>query len=127
MKKRLCFGLAALILVLCATLLLGGCGDKEAPTEDTNKTTATTEPGFFDEQEALAIAAEYFGIEEGSRDPDTGYVMSYAIVRTPTKENPTYEVALQWLVEVDGTPSHQSRLDTVIIDAVYGGIQLTLG
>ena len=113
-----------LIFALCAILLLSGCGDKTAP-KDEEKTTTTA--GFFDEQEALAIAEEYFGIEEGSRDPDTGYVLSYAILRTPTEENPTYEVALQWLVEVDGTPSHQSRLDTVIIDAVYGGIQLTQG
>ena len=113
-----------LIFALCVTLLLGGCGDKKVPEEESGATTSATE--FFDEQEALAIAAGYFGIEEGSRDPDTGYVMSYVILRTPTKENPTYEVALQWLVETDGAPSHQSRLDTVTIDAVYGGIQLTM-
>ena len=114
----------AIVLMLCAVLLLGGCGDKTSPKDDEQTTTTTA--GFFDEQEALAIAEEYFGIEAGSRDPDTGYLLSYVIVRTPTKENPTYEVALQWLVEVEGTPSHQSRLDTVTIDAVYGGIQLSM-
>ena len=111
MKKSI--GLLAITLGLC--LLLVGCGAGADITE-------TPDAGFISEVEAIEIAEQHFGIENETRDEQTGYLISYAIEQTPTDEMPQYIVALQWLVEVDGQPSHQSRLDVVTIDAVSGNV-----
>ena len=122
-----------MVLVLCVAL--SGCGG--TATEDTNSTTTTTTTattttvtmpnGFMSEAQALSVAEGYWNIKSGDRDPDTGYVMSLVVIGTPTTDDPHYTVALQWMVEVDGQPSHQSRLDTVTIHAVNGGILMDLG
>lgn len=130
-----------LTVLLCVTLL-ASCGgtDPEGETPVTTEgvtadTTASAVPSETDEQikdasryiteeEAIASAAAYFGIESGTVDDATGYVMSYRVVQTPTEEDPYYVVGLQWLVTLDGEPDHQSMLDRVSVDAVSGDVLL---
>ena len=109
-----------LALALCFCLLLAGCGGKAGDGDNTATTTTTR--GLISEEEAIAIAEQHFGIENGSRDDKTGYLMSYRIVTPVTSGITTYRIALLWLVEVDGQASHWSTLDTVTIDAKTGAV-----
>lgn len=111
MKKMV----SLLAIALCLCLLLVGCGADADTTE-------TPDAGFISETKAIEIAEKHFGIKNETRDDQTGYLITYAVIQAPTDEVPQYQVALQWLVEVDGQPSHQSRLDTVTIDAVSGNV-----
>ena len=143
MKKWLSIVLTAL---LCVALV--GCAEQEKPADSTSTTSApaaassaasttstaskpaapshttqpTVSPIFITEEDALGIAALHFGIEPGTIAPETGYVMSYRVLQSPTEDDPRYKVALQWLVMVDGQPSHQSVLDFVYIDAYHGQV-----
>ena len=136
MKKRL---LIALVALLCVASV--GCAKQEKPTDNTATTASSavtttahehthasashstqTARRFRTPDEAMAIAADYYDIQPGSVAPETGYVMSYRVMQIATPDNPKYKIGLQWLVTVDGTPSHQSVLDMVWIDAFTGEI-----
>ena len=112
MKKRLCFVLAALVLVLCV-----GCGGG-AEDADTTQTTK----GNLTKDEAIAAAEAHWNIKSGDRDPETGYVMSVVITNFPSEENPYYRAVLRWMVEVNGEPDHPSQLDVVLVHQVTGEI-----
>lgn len=140
MKKRLC-GLLALVCLLSAGCTAAPHTDSDAPATTTTTTTTaattttttttaattttTTARTWIGEDRALAIAEQHWGIRSGDRDPKTGYLMTLMVRQTPTEETPEYRIVLQWLVEVDGQPSHQSMVDDVRIDA-YSGEVLSL-
>lgn len=144
MRKWLIFALAA---VLCVTLM--GCGEKEkeqekeetTPTQTSAHSThphdhthavgtphasagKTTLPSrrYIYLEEALEIAAEHYDIQPGDIHPQNGYEMSYAVVHPATTQEPYYIIRLQWLVLVDGNPSHWSELDRIRIDAFTGAV-----
>lgn len=81
-----------------------------------------TQPTFISEERAIELAAKYWKIQPGDRDPDTGFMMSIHVMESPTQENAKYRMALRWLVEVNGEPANYSTLDTVNVDAVTGEI-----
>ena len=118
MKRTLLFPL----LALCLCLLFSACS-AAAHTNDTAAPTPTDD-GFISEAEAIAAAEQHFGIQNGSVDQQTGFLMGYRITQTPTTKMPVYKVALQWQVTVNGEVSHWSMLDTVEIDAIHGGIRI---
>ena len=118
MKRTLLFPL----LALCLCLLFSACS-AAAYTNDTAAPTPTDD-GFISEAEAIAAAEQHFGIQSGSVDQQTGFLMGYRITQTPTTKMPVYKVALQWQVTVNGEVSHWSMLDTVEIDAIHGGIRI---
>lgn len=138
MKKRLC-GLLALACLLSAGCTAAPHTDSASPTTTTTATTTaattttttaattttTAARTWISEDRALAIAEQHWGIRSGDRDPKTGYLMTLMVRQTPTEETPEYRIVLQWLVEVDGQPSHQSMVDDVRIDA-YSGEVLSL-
>ena len=115
--------------VLCLTAVLAGCGKKDVAPDETVVITTTQNPNvptkakFISQDEALAKAADHWGIRPGERDPDTGYLFTLMAAETPTNDRPTYLVRLCWLVEAEGEPSHYSTVDTVQIDAVTGAVQ----
>lgn len=80
------------------------------------------QPTFISEERAIEIAAKYWNIQPGDRDPDTGFMMSIHVMESPTQENAKYRMALRWLVEVNGEPANYSTLDTINVDAVTGEI-----
>lgn len=128
--------LGVMALLLCVTLLLAGCGDAKSSSKDTadggkaGAGSTESEGGengddsspYIGEKKALEIAEKHFGIKNGTRDEATGYLITYAVRQSPTEEAPTYVVSVQWLVEIDGQPSHQSTLDMVGINALTGEI-----
>ena len=67
------------------------------------------------EEEAVAIAYEYWEIDPGTVDENSGYEMSVFTEEFPTETNHRYHMALRWLVE-----GHWSTLDEIYIDAVTG-------
>ena len=113
-----------LLVVFC--LVLSGCSllpdTSDDNGENSTPTTTTDASPFITEEQAIAVAAQYFGIEPGTVDNDTGFVMSYRSLYPLDEENPYYVIALQWLVTIDGEPSHQSMLDSVVVDAVTGEV-----
>ena len=138
MRKWLIF---ALVAVLCVTLM--GCGKKELEETTPTQTTApsthdhthavgtthasagkTTLPSrrYIYREEALKIAAEHYDIQPGDINPQNGYEMSYAVVHPATTQEPYYIIRLQWMVLVDGNPSHWSELDRIRIDAFTGAV-----
>ncbi|MBQ8684270.1 MAG: hypothetical protein IJ518_07130 [Clostridia bacterium] len=110
-----------------ALLLFSGCTLALAGADSDPTSSDPTSASLISESEALEIAADHFGIEAGSYDEKTGYMMSYRVLQVATLDNPYYRVALQWMVEMDGNPSHQSMLDTVTIDALTGKVATELG
>ncbi len=112
--------IAMYVTVALVLLLFSGCGSVLAWIDGNPGSSDSASVRLISESEALEIAANHFGIKAGSRDGATGYVMSYQIQQVATLDNPYYCVALQWMVEVDGKPSHQSVLDTVTINALSG-------
>ena len=113
--------ISLLALTLCFCLLLAGCGGKAG---DGDNAATTTTRGLISEEEAIAIAEQHFGIENGSHDEKTGYLIAYRVLVAATETNPVYHIGLQWLVEVEGEDSHWSMLDTVKIEAIHGGVQV---
>ena len=91
----------------------------EVPTKPT---TTTTAPAFISQEQAVEIAEQYWDIRTGDRDPGTGFMMTVGPMVLPTAETPEYVIALRWLVEVDGQPSHFSMVDSIRIDAVSGEV-----
>lgn len=122
MKKWLCIVTLAAMCVTLAGWNVAAQKVAQAPAADdgvavTAPVEEAKEPASYpiSVEKALGIAADYFGIEPGTIDSKTGYEMSYRIIHVPAAEEPYYTVALQWLVMVDGQPSHQSVLDTLTI------------
>lgn len=94
-------------------------------TEETTKktTTTTTAAVFITEKKAVSIAEQYWGVKNGDIDPEMGFKMAIVPMESPTADNPTYRIALRWLVvDDDGQPSHYSTLDFVRIDAITGKV-----
>lgn len=79
---------------------------------------------FITEKGAIALASEYWQIQPGDRDPDTGFVLSVHAMETPTDDNPKYKMALRWLVETEDGSANFSTLDVIYIDALTGEIAL---
>lgn len=123
MKKTVSFAAA----ILCMCLLLSACraaaysNNTPAPTP----TTTTNANGFISEDEAIAVAEAHFGIQNGSTDDKTGYLIAYRVIQCPSAELPIYKVALQWQVKAEDESAHWSTLDTVEIEAVHGGVRVT--
>ena len=118
---------AMYVTLALVVLLFSGCGSVLAGVDGDPASSDPASVRLISESEALEIAADHFGIEAGSRDTATGYVMSYQVQQAATLDNPYSRVALQWMVELDGNPSHQSVLDTVTIDAISGKVASEIG
>lgn len=107
-------------LMLCATLLLAGCGNKNS--EEESKKTVGTRKNHLTEDQIMTAAANHWNIKPGDRDPETGYLFSIMVLDHPTYENPTYRVVLRWLVKTEGETSHYSIVDTILLDAMTGEV-----
>lgn len=81
-------------------------------------TVSIDETNTFDisEKRALEIATEYWQVEDGDVDKDTGFLIDIVIIKTPTASLPQYTVALKWLVEGE----NWSTVDEIKIDATTG-------
>ncbi len=69
-------------------------------------------PRILSEDEVRQLAWEHWEIEPGSRDPDTGSLISVFV----ECHDEFYVVDLKWLVE----GQHYSQLDRIVIDAYTG-------
>lgn len=66
------------------------------------------------EEEALIIAREYWDIELGDIDEDTGFPLT--VQHMNSEDNNEYIVALRWLVD----NSHWSTIDMIYVNAING-------
>lgn len=73
---------------------------------------------YISVEEAVNIVSKYYGIQTGEVDEETGYLFGYFVYEQPTEANPTYAIALRWLVN-----DHWSTLGVIYIDALNGCIK----
>lgn len=121
MKKRMILS----SLLLCAALLLTGCGDKalsDTAATGTTEAVTTTKRAFISEEQAMALAADHWGFRPGDRDPDTDELLSMMVVEQPTEGNPVYRVLLRRSVETKGGTAQFTTIDVVAIDALTGTV-----
>ena len=86
-------------------------------------TTATNANTYISEQQALSIAAAYWGITLGERDPETGYEMTVSVQQTPTAEAPHYCIVRQVMVPSAAGAAIDKR-SSLYVDAVTGEVIL---
>lgn len=120
--KSLAFLLA--LVMLCT--LAAGCREEDTAAPDNTTTTTaaptTAAPTLLSEEQALALATAHWDVQEGERDPETGFELSVGLMALPTDEAPYYVAVFRWLVVYEDAPSHYSNLDTIKIDAYTGAI-----
>lgn len=123
MGRAIGTALVALFALVLAVILIPNNGQPgDVPQEPTATTTTTS--AYITEQQAVDFAAQYWNIQPGDKDPDTGFMLSIHTMEAPTADDPRYRMALRWLVETEGEASHYSTLDVVYVDAYTGAVAL---
>lgn len=83
--------------------------------EDEVNVKDVSEGEWITEEEALELASDYWGVEAGEIDNETGFLISIMVMAYPSEEDPTYKIALREHVE-----GHVTTYDIILIDAVTG-------
>lgn len=88
---------------------------RDALQEDEVDEEDVAEGEWITEEKAIELASNYWRIEAGDTDNETGFLFSIMVMEYPTENNPTYKTALRAHVE-----GHVTTYDIILIDAVTG-------
>lgn len=79
---------------------------------------------YISETEAIGIAADYWDVQPGEKDTETGYVISIYAIDAPTEDDPLYRMGLRYLMAEEGGTGDFQLVDTLLVHAVTGEIAL---
>lgn len=88
---------------------------RDSIQEDEVDEEDVVEGEWITEEKAIELASDYWDVEAGETDNETGFLLSIMVMEYPTEKNPTYKTALRAHVE-----GHVTTYDIILIDAVTG-------
>ena len=77
---------------------------------------------FISEDQAIELAAEYWGIEPGSKDMETAYAAVFYVMVMPTEKVPNYVIGLRYVDALYEGPANSTLFLGIHIDAETGEI-----
>ena len=78
---------------------------------------------FISEEDAIALAGDYWGIPQGSKDMETAYVAVIYVLVAPTEDVPDYVIGLRYVDALHDDTANSALFRSVHVDAKTGEIR----